>query len=202
MYRRYTVIACCGAAFAAVLERTLFTLEQRYAVAVAAGIALLSLAMVLAHRGHDLPLYLLAFNLPFTSIEKSFFLSATATYVTPGFALGLMEILLFSLYAMWFYRIIIARQERIPKLTKIDWAVIVFLVAHVLSLYGSASRDLTILEILRLTKYAAVFFLHRAQTRTTTLENTCSCNINGNSVSGQLRNRTAAHREVARHWAD
>ena len=156
--RRHTVIVALGIAFAALVEYILLSFELRYAIIFAMAIILVSLAMALAYRGPDLPLYLLAFNLPFTSAEKSFFLTSDATYVTPGIAIGLMELLLIALYALWFFRIVIARQRRFPRLTTVDWAVLAFLFVHIISLYASASRELTLFEIMRLTKYAAIFF--------------------------------------------
>jgi hypothetical protein len=50
------------------------------------------------------------------------------------------------------------RRETLPQISPIDWWVLGFLAVHVLSLYNSTSRTLTLLEILRLTKYAAAFF--------------------------------------------
>jgi putative inorganic carbon (hco3(-)) transporter len=158
MFRRFAIIGGLGIAFAGIMEFTVFAFDLRYALTAAAGIVIISCGMVSIHRGHDLPLYLLTFNLPFTSIEKSFFLSADATYVTPGFAVGLMELLLLILYGMWFFRIVVTRQDVLPRLTGIDWAVLFFLFVHLISLYDSASRELTVFEIIRLAKYAAAFF--------------------------------------------
>lgn len=167
MFRRFALIGGFGAAFAGVLQFTVFSFDLRYALTATAGIVLISCGMVSMSRGQDLPLYLLAFNLPFTSIEKSFFLSTDTTYVTPGFAVGLMELLMMVLYGIWFFRIVVSRQEELPRFTGIDWAVLLFLFAHLLSLYDSASRELTVLETIRLAKYGAAFFYleHKLQRR-------------------------------------
>ncbi len=147
-----------GIVLAMVVGFALDNLEVRYSLALIAATILLSLGLVLAQRLDSVALYLLAFNLPFTSIEKSFFLTSESTYVTSGIAVGLFELLLVFLYLTWFFRVAVKRSEMLPKLTPIDWWVLAFVGVHVLSLYNSTSRTLTVLEILRLTKYAAAFF--------------------------------------------
>jgi putative inorganic carbon (hco3(-)) transporter len=133
-------------------------LELRYSLALIMATILISTGLVLSSRLESVALYLLAFNLPFTSIEKSFFLTSESTYVTSGIAVGLFELLLVFLYLTWFFRVLVKRTETVPKMTSIDWWVLAFVGVHVLSLYNSTSRTLTGLEILRLTKYAAAFF--------------------------------------------
>jgi hypothetical protein len=151
-------IALLGTALAVTVTFAIDSLEPRYSAALFASLALMSAAMLVSRRAQDFALYLLAFNLPFTSIEKSLFLTTQTTYVTPGVAIGLFEILLVSLYVLWFVRIFVMRTESIPRPTVIDWWVLAFIAAHVLSLYNSISPVLTVFEIIRLMKYAAAFF--------------------------------------------
>lgn len=151
-------IAILGLGLAALVSYALNSLEFRHAAALFASLILLAGAMCISRRARDFGLYLLAFNLPFTSIEKTFFLTTETTYVTPGVAVGLFEVLLVSLYLLWFVRIFVARSDRLPRPTRIDFWVLAFLAVHVLSLYNSTSRTLTVFEIIRLAKYAAAFF--------------------------------------------
>ena len=151
-------IALLGTALAATVTFALDSMEPRYSTALFGSLLLMSAAMCVSRRAQDIALYLMAFNLPFTSIEKSLFLTQETTYVTPGVAIGLFEILLLSLYVLWFVRIFVMRSERMPRPTKLDWWVLAFVIVHVLSLYNSVSRTLTIFEIIRLMKYAAAFF--------------------------------------------
>jgi putative inorganic carbon (hco3(-)) transporter len=145
-------------ALAMVVGFALDHLEIRYSLVLILGTILLSLGLVMAPRLNSVALYLLAFNLPFTSIEKSFFLTSESTYVTSGVAVGLFELLLVFLYFTWFLRVMVQRRETLPRISPIDWWVLAFVAVHVLSLYNSTSRTLTVLEIVRLTKYAAAFF--------------------------------------------
>jgi putative inorganic carbon (HCO3(-)) transporter len=154
---RYPIAALLGGVFALVVSRALL-LETRHLVAFVAGVLLFAIASAFLGRLPDLLLYVLAFNLPFVSIEKTFFRSAETTFVTPGIPVGLMEIALFGLYAIWAFRIFVARTEPVPRLAGFDFWVLGFVAAHALSLFGSVSRTLTLFEIIRLTKYALVYF--------------------------------------------
>jgi putative inorganic carbon (hco3(-)) transporter len=154
---QYPIAALLGSVFALFLFQA-FLLETRHLAAFVVGVLLLAGAMVLFGRLRDLLLYLLAFNLPFVSIEKSFFVSSETTFVTPGVAVGLAEIAIGSLYAVWLFLIFVAKKEPVPRPSRLDVWVLGFIAAHALSLYGSVSRILTLYEILRLSKYALVYF--------------------------------------------
>jgi hypothetical protein len=134
------------------------TLESRYLIAFVGGVVLLSLGMSMVGNIRDVLLYVLAFNLPFTSIEKGFLITDQPTFVVSAIAVGLTDLCLVSLYALWFASIFVAKTEKLPKLTKLDWWVFAFVVAHVVSLLNATSAVLTIYEIIRLAKYALIYF--------------------------------------------
>jgi O-antigen ligase/polysaccharide polymerase Wzy-like membrane protein len=155
-----------GVLFAALIGKFLF-LEPRYALAAITGVVLLSVAMSLANRLSDVLLYVLAFNLPFTSIEKTFLITPETTFETAGIAVGLSDLVLIAVYAVWFARIFITHQERFPRPTKLDWAVLAFVAVHALSTVFAVSTSLALLEVIRLGKYALMYFFvaHKLEKR-------------------------------------
>lgn len=153
----YLTVAMSGSIFALVIAQAM-KLEFRHLVAVVAGLAMLSLGLFFFDRMRDLLLYALAFNLPFTSIEKTFLRSEEVTFVTPGIAVGLADIILFCLYAIWFFRIFVVKDEPLPRWRKLDYWVLAFIACHLFSLLNSVSRTLTLYEIIRLMKYVLLYF--------------------------------------------
>lgn len=154
---RYLAAILAGLFFAVVTVEA-FNLQTRHLVGFIVGIVLLSLALFLADRMRDLLLYLLAFNLPFTSIEKTFLITNDPTFMVSGIAIGLLDTILVSLYVAWFVRIFVKREERFPALTKLDWCVLAFIAVHAVSLLQSSSKVLTVYEIVRLGKYILAYF--------------------------------------------
>jgi putative inorganic carbon (hco3(-)) transporter len=161
---RYVAVTLAGLTFAFGVSQAL-TLETRYLIAFFVGVVLLSLGMSLLGSIRDLLLYVLAFNLPFTSVEKAFLLTDEPTYVVSAIAVGLTELCLISLYAGWFANVFILKKERFPKLTKLDWWVLAFLVAHIISMVNTSSSTLTLYEIVRLGKYVLIYFYLAHQVR-------------------------------------
>lgn len=153
---KYGAAAVFGSVLALAVSR-LLTMELRYVAAVGIGVLLLAAGMVVAAKLRDLLLYVLAFNLPFTTIEKTFLLNTTPTFVVSGVAIGLADIALGALCFMWFSRIII-KEEPLPRLNGLDWWILAFIVVHALSLPASVSPNLTGLEVIRLSKFALLYF--------------------------------------------
>lgn len=153
---QYGAAAVFGSVLALFVSRAL-TLEFRYVAAIILGVALLSAAMVLVTRLRDILLYLLAFHLPFTTIEKTFFLSSSPTFVTSGIAVGLADLVLAALYFIWISRMVI-KEEQLPRLNWLDLWIFGFIVAHLVSLPTSLSKDLTLFETIRATKFALLYF--------------------------------------------
>lgn len=151
-----TAVVGCGLALAVTL--ILNKLEARHAVILFAGILVLSAGLVIAQRLPELLLYLLAFLLPFTSIEKTFFITADTTFVVSGIAIGPADLALAALYMLWFGRIALAKREKLPKLSTLDAWIATFIAIHLLSAVNSVSPVLSIYETIRLTKYALLCF--------------------------------------------
>jgi putative inorganic carbon (hco3(-)) transporter len=152
----FAASAALGAAMAVAVSR-LLTLEFRYLAAACVGIAMITVSMVFISRLRDLLFYLLAFNLAFTSIEKTLLRTDSPTFVSPGIGVGLADLTLGLLYMIWIARILIKR-DRLPRVTGLDFWVLAFVGAHALSLLASINESLTVFETIRVTKYALVYF--------------------------------------------
>src|SRR6266850_1580129 len=154
---RYAAAAVSGVLFAMVVAQAL-GLEARFAVTFVAGVLLLSVGMTVFGKIRDLLLYVLAFNLSFTTIEKTFLVSPESTYVVSGIPIGLADICLFALYALWLNKILVEKSEPLPRPSRLDWWVLAFWAVHVTSTLDATSRTLAIMEIVRLGKYALMYF--------------------------------------------
>lgn len=152
----FAASAALGAAMAIAVSRML-TLEFRYLAAAGVGIAMLAVAMVFVSRLRDLLFYLLAFNLAFTSIEKTLLRTESPTFVTPGIGVGLADLTLGLLYLIWIARILIKR-DMPPRVTGLDLWVLAYVGVHALSLLTSINASLTVFETIRVAKYALLYF--------------------------------------------
>jgi len=152
----YGVVAAGGGLFALVVWQAL-KLEARHLLAFVAGIVLLSVGMMVLDRLRDLLLYLLAFNLPLTSIKKTFLLTDQTTFVTPGLPVGLADVALGALYVRWALRIFVTREEAFPRFRKMDLWVILLLGAHALSMLTSYAPSLTFFETLRIANFGLLY---------------------------------------------
>ena len=152
----YGAATALGGVVALFVSRAV-NLEFRYFAALILGVILLSASMLMLGRLRNILLYLLAFNLAFTTIEKTFFISSSPTFVNSGVTAGIADIALAALYFMWISAIIMKR-EPVPKPNWLDIAVVAFVGTHVLSLTSSLSPELTVFEIIRVGKFALLYF--------------------------------------------
>ena len=156
--RHYVATAVFGSGLALMVTLIINKLEARHAVILFAGALVLAGGLVVARRLPELLLYLLALLLPFTSIEKTFFITADTTFVVSGIAIGPADLALIGLYMLWFARIALVKREGLPRPTTLDVWIAVFIGVHLLSAVNSVSPVLTIYETIRLTKYALLCF--------------------------------------------
>jgi O-antigen ligase len=140
-------------------------LEFRYFAALVVGVILLSAGMLMLGRIRHVLLYLLAFNLAFTTIEKTFLINPSPTFINSGITVGIADIALAALYLLWIGAIVMKR-EPVPTPNWLDAAVLAFIGMHVVSLTSSLNPQLTILEIVRVSKFALLYlYLSRNVTR-------------------------------------
>jgi len=154
---RYGVAAIGGLVLAIVVAQAL-TFETRYVLVFVVGVLMLAAALSVFGKMRDLLLYILAFNLCFTSIQKTFFLSEESTYVISGIPIGLADLCLLGLYLLWIGRVFVHKSQSLLRFTLLDWCVILFWAAHFLSLLFALSRYLALLEILRLGRFVLLYF--------------------------------------------
>lgn len=153
----YLGATLAGSFFALVVWQAL-KLELRHLIAFVAGIVLLSAGMLVLDRLRDLLLYVLAFSLPLTSIQKTFLLTGQTTFVTPGIQVGLADLALSALYVVWALRIFVTRDEPLPKLRRMDFWVLALVGAQGLSMLTSYAPELTFFETLRVFKLGMLYF--------------------------------------------
>lgn len=149
--------AAAGLILAALVAQ-IWNLEPRYAFASIAGLLILAASMTVLDRLPDLMLFVMALNLPFTGIEKTFLLHNETTYVVGGVGVGLLEILVVGLYLFWALRIFVIRDEPLPRPTMLDAWVFAFWLAHLVSVLNAVSSKLVLFEVVRLAKYALAYF--------------------------------------------
>jgi hypothetical protein len=150
------ITAVLGSLFALGLYRA-WQLETRYFVALAAGIVLLSLGMASFGRLADFLLYLLVFNIPMAGFQKWLFMEAEVVHVK-GVAISLAEFLIVGLYATWFVRVFVTREQPLPRPNGIDALIFMLFVAHTVSLVGAPRKSLGILATIYLVRYALAYF--------------------------------------------
>lgn len=151
-------VMAAGAA-TAYLSYRMMQFSLRYAIAAAVGLTGLTLAMVFIRRLPDILLYAIVLSIPVLTFEKTFFLRDTwVDFGTPGVNIGLLDILLFGGYSLWFIEVIVMRQRPLPRLHWLDGFVLAYFLANAASLLTTASITYTMFEMFRLTKYVMVYF--------------------------------------------
>jgi hypothetical protein len=155
-HTKYWAVAFGGTVFA-LLVWQLMTLEFRYALAVSGGIICLSMALMAIRHIDTFLIYALIFNIPFARFGKWLFVQ-TDVVVAAGISLGMAELLLVLAYGVWFAQIFIARKEPLPRLNKLDYFILLLLLAQVLSLVGAPRKELGMFDIVYNIKHALIYF--------------------------------------------
>jgi O-antigen ligase len=157
-----------GGGLVAYLTSKVMVMQTRYFVAAVLGALILTTGLVFLRRLPDLLLYLSVLCIPLMTFEKTFQLTDTwVDFGTPGFNVGLLDLILAALYAIWWLEVFGLRTRPLPRLTTMDGLVLAYVVANVLSLISSASAAYTTFEIYRVSKYALAYFYiaHRLERR-------------------------------------
>jgi hypothetical protein len=159
-----------GGSLIAYSTTKIMEMSIRYFAAVLLGAVFLSLSMVFVRWLTDVLLHLMVFCIPLFTFEKWTFAARDDSWVDfgmVGFNIGLLDIFLLGLYAAWAIEVVVLRIRSAPRLKLLDWLVLAFVGANVLSLISSASRTFTIFEIFRVGKYALAYFYvaHRLERR-------------------------------------
>lgn len=156
-------IAVLGFAFALGLYQV-WDLDTRWFVVVLVGIAGIGIAMCLVRIFSDFLLVVSLFCLPLSAFHKWIFPSNYAEYERGNFVysgllgFGLIDFLLVGLYASWFYRIFVSREQALPRLNWLDIFVAWYVLAHFVSMVGSPDTELAFGATEFLLKHALFYF--------------------------------------------
>src|SRR5262245_39220021 len=99
--------------------------------------------MCLVRIFSDFLLVFTLFCLPLSSFHKWFWPSAYAEYERGNLVyngvlgIGLIDFTLIGLYASWFYRIFVSREQKLPTINWLDGLILWFLLAHLVSTVGT-----------------------------------------------------------------
>ncbi len=155
--------AAFGAVFAAALY-PVWGLEGRWFVIVLVAIGLVSVSMMFAGRFSDFLLVVLLFCVPLAGFTKWLGLEAypedvrLAMPISGTLGLGITDFLVAGMYLAWGWRIFVMREERLPRLERLDGWVGLLLLASALSLWGSQDLRLGVFAFEHLVKHALVYF--------------------------------------------
>ncbi len=142
----------------------LWNLETRWLVVVVIGISMVSASLVLIRRLDDILLASHLLLLPFASLQKWLFLNAYSEDVrnlAPAsgvIGVGLTELLLVGMYVVWIVQIFVARTLPLPRLAKLDFLILLFIAANILSIHNAAMPSLSVFAVVHLFRYALVYF--------------------------------------------
>jgi O-antigen ligase len=159
----YLATLAFGCAFA-LLVSTIWDMEFRWGVIVLVGLAGIGLCMSFARVFSDFIVVVSIAALPILSFCKWFLIEdltedERGNVVYSGtFGIGPLDILLLIQYINLFYRLFVVRTDTLPKLTLVDFFVIWFLIANVISTIGAPNPLYGFGVVTFLLKYSAFYF--------------------------------------------
>jgi O-antigen ligase len=160
---RFVAVALLGVGFALGLYEA-WELDTRWFAVVMVGIAGVGIAMCLARVFSDFLLVAAMFCLPLASFSKWIWPSTygeeeRGNFVYSGLlGIGPIDFILIGLYASWFYRLFMSREQKLPTLNRLDVFVFWLVAAHFLSTVGSPDFELGFGASEFLLKHALFYF--------------------------------------------
>jgi O-antigen ligase len=154
---RVLAISVLGALFAVGIAQ-LMTLEGRWFYVAIAGLVLLSMSMMLVGRFSDALLVLLLFCVPLAGLKKFFFLVEDHVTWTNALSIGIVDFIVAGLYFAWFFRILVARSEPMPRLQAADVWLGLVLLSFLLSWPGAPEPGLVSFAVKDLCVHLLVCF--------------------------------------------
>jgi O-antigen ligase len=160
---RHAAVALLGALFAVFLYKV-WSFEYRWFVVAIAGIAMVSIAFMLAPWFSDFLLLMLMLAIPLAGFVKWLFVGfvdaeqlGNVAY-SGAMGLGLLDFLLAGLYMSWLGRIFVLREQPLPKLCMTDFWVALLICAYLLSIPGTSEPRLGFHAVANLLKYVLLYF--------------------------------------------
>jgi hypothetical protein len=102
--------------------------------------------------------------LPLASVQKWLFLDGysddvrNAAALSGAISVGITEILLVGMYAVWVLQIFVARTKPLPRLEKVDMLILLFILANALSIPNTADVNLSLYAMVHLIRHFLVYF--------------------------------------------
>ena len=153
-----TVFPLLSGFFLSLIVWKFISFDFRFVIAFTGGIIFISLCMIVNHNIYDFLVYSLVFNIPFAIFSKTLFNHPEAMVDARGIDFGLTEVIIFASYFIWFCRIFISKLEPFPKIHKIDYFIILFILFQIISLFGAPNTILGVFQILYTIKFALIYF--------------------------------------------
>ena len=161
---RIPAAALAGAVFAVALI-PVWNLQARWFVVVIAGITMVSLSLIVVRWLDDFLMAASLVLMPLASFQKWLFLDRyldddirQVAPISGAISLGITEFVLIGAYAIWFVKIFIARTLPLPSLHKLDFFILLFVLANVLSVPNATDPLLSIFAIVHLLRHFLVYF--------------------------------------------
>lgn len=164
---RHLLAALLGALFALALHE-IWVLEGRWFYVTVAAIVMISISLMFIGIFSDFLMVALMFCIPLAGFGKWFFPSDLRDLVFSSpkhnatlegtLGVGLIDFILVGLYASWFFRIFVLREERLPRLNSLDAFAGIFLVAYVISIPGAPTPALGVYATAYLAKFLLLYF--------------------------------------------
>jgi len=162
---QYGITIVAGAILAVLLHKV-WSLESRYIIVITIGVILSSLSVFFIRRFHDFLLVAFFFSIPFAGFVKTlFYLSLGYDERYSGIMLysgvigvGILDVVLFGLYSVWFIRIFVLRQQQIPSMEKGDGIIFLFVGAYIISSVGAPDKAAAMHSIMYLLRFVAIYF--------------------------------------------
>ena len=163
--RDYRILAAIlgGTLFAAALV-PVWNLPTRWFVVVLVGVAMISASLVVVRKLDDFLLFSHLMLIPFASFQKWMFLdgySEDVRNVAPisgAVSVGVTELLLIGMFAVWAVQIFVSRTLPLPRLRKFDFLILFFVLANLLSLPNAADPRLSVFAVIHLLRHFLVYF--------------------------------------------
>ncbi len=163
--RDYRILAAVlGGTLFAVMLFPLWNLSTRWFVVVLAGITMASASLVLVRRLDDFMLFSHLMLLPLASFQKWLFLDGYSTdvrnvaVISGAVSVGITELLLVGIYVAWFVQIFVARTLPLPRLGKLDFLILLFVLANLLSIPNTADLPLSVFAVIHLLRHFLFYF--------------------------------------------
>jgi len=162
-FSKYGLVVLFGVMFALCLYPILL-MNGRWFYVIIAALLMLSISMLFISRFSEFIFIVFMFALPLAGFNKWLFIKHyskvifQAAPLSGAIGIGLIDFLIIGLYLTWFSRIFITREKVLPRFQKIDWLIVSFIGANLISLWGTPDVKLGLYAVVHLIKHVMIYF--------------------------------------------